>query len=64
MTQCIPKSTDKDPANANPIKATDCGVFKMIDPFSLRIDMINIGIAKINSIRYTASGPNRTGGVR
>jgi hypothetical protein len=55
---------DKDPANANPIKARDCGVFKMIDPLSLGIDMTNIAIARISSIRYTASGPNRTGGVR
>jgi hypothetical protein len=55
---------DKDPANANPITATDCGVLKILDPISLGIDMIKIIIARISSTRATASGPNTTGGVR
>jgi hypothetical protein len=64
VTQCIPKNTDKDPVNANPIKARDCGVFRMYDLVNRGSDIRKIKTARINSTRYTASGPNRTVGVR
>jgi hypothetical protein len=60
----MPKSKDKDPAIDNPIKATDCGIFRIMDPTILGSDIIKIHMIRISSTRATANGPNRTGGVR
>ena len=62
--QCIPINTDIKPATNNPTEARDCGVFRMSDFFSAGKETRQTRAARISSMRTTASGPNKTGGVR
>jgi hypothetical protein len=57
-------STDKTTAIANPVKARDCGVFRMNDLVSAGSETKKTRAATISSMRKGASGPNMVVGVR